>query len=170
MSFYRSWVSSFCEPFRTGGLKLTDGDVVPVYPGQQWAPTMAWDNYGGKITLAGDAAHSMVPRKSNHWSNSTSSGQRVHELYSRLINYPLNRAWPGPQQRNQRRFRHRRRDQGSRIRREDSKRIHNSLRGGDEASRRERGRAVLGAGSQGPRQEHDKGQPAFQAWVAARQG
>jgi hypothetical protein len=63
MNVYRSWVSSFCEPFRTGGLKLADGEVVPVYPGQQWAPTMAWDNYGGKVTLAGDAAHSMVPRK-----------------------------------------------------------------------------------------------------------
>jgi hypothetical protein len=62
MEFYRSWVSSFCEPFRTAGLKLAEGEVVPVYPGQQWAPNMPWDNYGGKVTLAGDAAHSMLPR------------------------------------------------------------------------------------------------------------
>lgn len=64
MEFYRSWTSSLCEPFRTGALKLAEGEVVPVYSGQQWAPTMVWDNYGGQITLAGDAAHSMVPRMS----------------------------------------------------------------------------------------------------------
>jgi hypothetical protein len=63
MSHYRQWASSFCEPFRTGALKLEEGEVVPVYPGQQWAPTMPWDNYGGKVTIAGDAAHSMVPRE-----------------------------------------------------------------------------------------------------------
>ena len=51
-----------CEPFRTAGLKLGEGEVVPVYAGQQWAPDMAWDNHEGKVTLAGDAAHSMVPR------------------------------------------------------------------------------------------------------------
>ena len=68
MNFYRSWMSSLCEPFRTGGLKLAENEVVPIYPGQQWAPTMAWDNHRGKVTLAGDAAHSMVPRKRPSWS------------------------------------------------------------------------------------------------------
>ncbi|KAM3067369.1 hypothetical protein ACMFMF_009860 [Clarireedia jacksonii] len=69
MKFYRSWISSFCEPFRTGGMKLPDDAIVPVYPGQQWAPTMAWDNYGGKVTLAGDAAHSMVPQRGQGLNN-----------------------------------------------------------------------------------------------------
>jgi len=64
MEFYRSWVSTMCEPFRTAGLKLAEDEVIPIYSGQQWAPTMEWDNKGGKFTLAGDAAHSMLPRKS----------------------------------------------------------------------------------------------------------
>ena len=75
MDFYRSFVSTFCEPFRTAALKLADDEVVPVYPGQQWAPTMAWDNYGGKVTLAGDAAHSMVPRQCNEYSEFIAIGQ-----------------------------------------------------------------------------------------------
>lgn len=72
LNFYRSWVSTFCEPFRTGGFKLTDGAIVPVFAGQQWAPTMAWDNYGGRVTIAGDAAHSMVPRKCIKYTNLSS--------------------------------------------------------------------------------------------------
>lgn len=62
--FYRSWMSAMCEPFRTAGLsRLEDDDILPVYRGQQWGPSMAWDNHGGRVTLAGDAAHSMLPRK-----------------------------------------------------------------------------------------------------------
>lgn len=64
VKFYRSFISSFCEPFRTAGLKLGDDDSIPIYPGQQWSPDMPWDNHGGRVTLAGDAAHSMVPRTS----------------------------------------------------------------------------------------------------------
>lgn len=63
VQYYKSFISSFCEPFRTAGLKLGDNDSIPIYPGQQWSPDMPWDNYGGRVTLAGDAAHSMVPRK-----------------------------------------------------------------------------------------------------------
>lgn len=63
VKYYKSFVSSFCEPFRTAGLKLGDDDSIPIYPGQQWSPDMPWDNHGGRVTLAGDAAHSMVPRK-----------------------------------------------------------------------------------------------------------
>ncbi|CAI6237290.1 unnamed protein product [Periconia digitata] len=69
MEFYRLWVSSFCEPFRTAGLKLTEDEVLPVYPGQQWAPDMTWDNHGGKVTLAGDAAHSMLPQRGQGLNN-----------------------------------------------------------------------------------------------------
>lgn len=68
VKYYKSFISSFCEPFRTAGLKLGDDDSIPIYPGQQWSPDMPWDNRGGRVTLAGDAAHSMVPRKLTYLS------------------------------------------------------------------------------------------------------
>ncbi|KAK2614016.1 hypothetical protein N8I77_000877 [Diaporthe amygdali] len=69
VKYYKSFISSFCEPFRTAGLKLGDEVTIPVYPGQQWAPNMPWDNRGGRVTLAGDAAHSMVPQRGQGLNN-----------------------------------------------------------------------------------------------------
>jgi 2-polyprenyl-6-methoxyphenol hydroxylase-like FAD-dependent oxidoreductase len=42
---------------------MSEQSNIPVDYGQQWAPDMPWDNYKGAVTLAGDAAHSMLPRR-----------------------------------------------------------------------------------------------------------
>ena len=52
----------FCEPFQTASLAIDDKVILPLDQGSQWKPIW-WDNLGGKVTLAGDAAHSMLPRK-----------------------------------------------------------------------------------------------------------
>ncbi|KAL8722376.1 MAG: hypothetical protein Q9181_007501, partial [Wetmoreana brouardii] len=85
MQYYRDFVSSFCDPFRTAGLKLRDGEILPVYPGQQWAPTMPWDNYGGKVTLAGDAAHSMVPQRGQGLNNAIKDASDIVDAIKAAI-------------------------------------------------------------------------------------
>lgn len=62
LRYYKERASKLCEPFCSAALALGDDEVVPVDAGQQWAP-FQWDNRGGRATLAGDAAHSMLPRK-----------------------------------------------------------------------------------------------------------
>ena len=62
MKVVKERAKAFCEPFRTVALGIDDEVVLPLDQGAQWKP-IAWDNLGGKVTLAGDAAHSMVPRK-----------------------------------------------------------------------------------------------------------
>lgn len=63
VKFIKERIARFPDPFRTAWLAVSDDAELPIYSGQQWAPTMTWDNYGGKVTLAGDAAHSMLPRE-----------------------------------------------------------------------------------------------------------
>jgi 2-polyprenyl-6-methoxyphenol hydroxylase-like FAD-dependent oxidoreductase len=48
------------EPFRTANLSIPSGTQVFNDKMSYWIP-VAWDDRGGKITLAGDAAHPMPP-------------------------------------------------------------------------------------------------------------
>lgn len=52
----------FAEPFRSANAWIPDG--TPVYTNRMtyWEP-LEWNNHGGKISLAGDAAHPMTFRK-----------------------------------------------------------------------------------------------------------
>ena len=62
LHFFRDQVSKFCEPWRTAALSLGDEEIIPIDTGVQFSP-FRWDNRGGKVSLAGDAAHAMLPRK-----------------------------------------------------------------------------------------------------------
>ena len=53
--------AKMCEPFRTMGLGLDENTKLPADPAVQWVP-IPWDNRNGMVTLAGDAAHPMLPR------------------------------------------------------------------------------------------------------------
>lgn len=54
-----------------------DHAFIPVYSGQQWPPVtedstddgIKWDNHNGLVTLAGDAAHSMLPDRGQGLNN-----------------------------------------------------------------------------------------------------
>ena len=61
MKYLKERVLQFSEPFRTAMLAIDDDVVLPIDRGQQWKP-IPWDNRAGKVTLAGDAAHCMLPR------------------------------------------------------------------------------------------------------------
>lgn len=55
--------AEYADPWRAAGTVISDDAVLPLDRGTYWTPK-DWDNRDGTITLAGDAAHPMLPRES----------------------------------------------------------------------------------------------------------
>ncbi|KAI9658620.1 MAG: hypothetical protein M1821_002180 [Bathelium mastoideum] len=66
--FFRETVSRFCEPFCTAAQGISDDADLPVDAGYQWSPR-PWNNRDGRMTLAGDAAHPMLPHRGQGLNN-----------------------------------------------------------------------------------------------------
>lgn len=58
----KSRMQDQAEPFRSANLWIPDDTPVKFDDIAYWV-TIPWDNHGGRITLAGDAAHPQAPRK-----------------------------------------------------------------------------------------------------------
>jgi 2-polyprenyl-6-methoxyphenol hydroxylase-like FAD-dependent oxidoreductase len=54
--------SQLSEPFRSANLWMPDDTIVNVDPIAYWVP-IPFENHQGRITLCGDAAHQLPPRK-----------------------------------------------------------------------------------------------------------
>ncbi|WPH01317.1 putative monooxygenase, protein [Acrodontium crateriforme] len=84
-TYYRSFTKDFCEPFHTAAMKLRDEDTLPIYAGCQWSPDMAWDNHNGRVTIAGDAAHSMLPQRGQGLNNAMKDASDLVDAFKIAI-------------------------------------------------------------------------------------
>jgi 2-polyprenyl-6-methoxyphenol hydroxylase-like FAD-dependent oxidoreductase len=71
MAHFKRIFEQIAEPFCSVGKALTEDHTLPVDDGWNFKPTgdFGWDNHGGKVTLAGDAAHSMLPHRGQGLNN-----------------------------------------------------------------------------------------------------
>lgn len=52
----------YCEPFGSAIVWTPDGSACDINEMKYWIP-VPWNNHGGRVTLAGDACHAMLPCK-----------------------------------------------------------------------------------------------------------
>jgi 2-polyprenyl-6-methoxyphenol hydroxylase-like FAD-dependent oxidoreductase len=58
----RQKASGMCEPFRSAVMWIPNDTKTTYDTMAYWVP-VPWDTHDGRVTLAGDAAHPMTPRK-----------------------------------------------------------------------------------------------------------
>jgi hypothetical protein len=60
----KSAANELSEPFRSANLWIPDDTIINIDPIAYWVP-IPFENHQGRITLCGDAAHPLPPRKLN---------------------------------------------------------------------------------------------------------
>ncbi|PKX88958.1 FAD-dependent oxidoreductase [Aspergillus novofumigatus IBT 16806] len=60
-ALFKHHMSQYCEPYRSAGECSSQGTPILAEKFRYWKNITRWSNFGGKASLAGDAAHPMVP-------------------------------------------------------------------------------------------------------------
>ena len=83
LAFWREKAVNFAEPWRTVGRDFPEDLPIVVDRTSVWRPTMDWSKteLGGRVTIAGDAAHTMPPHRGQGLNNALQdSATLVEEL------------------------------------------------------------------------------------------
>jgi 2-polyprenyl-6-methoxyphenol hydroxylase-like FAD-dependent oxidoreductase len=69
LAFFKRRAAEYAEPWRSAGLAVAEGTILPLDSGTYWEGAHKWNNRGGKWTLCGDAAHPMTPHRGQGLNN-----------------------------------------------------------------------------------------------------
>lgn len=74
----------FVDPFRTAVLAVKDNTSIAKDSLSYWEP-VPWDNRSGKVTLAGDAAHPMLPHRGQGLNNAFEDAANLVDAVSNTV-------------------------------------------------------------------------------------
>ncbi|KAH9242456.1 hypothetical protein K456DRAFT_1716177 [Colletotrichum gloeosporioides 23] len=86
MALFKKLGSNYCEPFKAVAEWVKPDTHLPIDHFGSWTKIQPWNNFGGRVLLAGDAAHPMVPYRAQGLNNALEdAGSCVRTLIS-IIN------------------------------------------------------------------------------------
>jgi len=80
----QSRAETYCEPWRSALLRMKEGTHVPHDRAATWENITAWDNKGGRVTLAGDAAHPVMPYRGQGLNLSSQDSGEFVEMVKKV--------------------------------------------------------------------------------------
>lgn len=74
-----------CEPFKSASQWVMEDTFI--YPDKlsHWPDAQKWDNHGGRITMAGDSAHPMVPNRGQGLNNALEDSAKYVEIIEKVV-------------------------------------------------------------------------------------
>ncbi|KAI8250057.1 FAD-dependent monooxygenase cctM [Colletotrichum sp. SAR 10_98] len=69
MALFKKLGSNYCEPFKSVAEWVKPDTHLPIDHFGSWAKIQRWNNFGGRVLIAGDAAHPMVPYRAQGLNN-----------------------------------------------------------------------------------------------------
>jgi hypothetical protein len=79
---FKEAASNYAEPWRSAVQWLPDDTFIPKDTIKYWANPVIWANWNGKVTLAGDGAHPIVPFRAQGLNNAL---QDAHNYVQALV-------------------------------------------------------------------------------------
>jgi hypothetical protein len=79
---FKEAASNYAEPWRSAVQWLPDDTIIPKDTIRYWANPVIWPNWNGKVTLAGDGAHPIVPFRAQGLNNAL---QDAHNYVQALL-------------------------------------------------------------------------------------